>query len=271
MTAEELYNVASVMGLVVSAAVAAFVFPLWRRYHLPFLLVFGFSALLDIFIILMDFVLLGRSSAEYASAAKLVQSLHITSMLIFGVGLLLLVRFVRSAGITGPPPDAMPSEIAALAFCPRGDSKVVFVIAMSCYAVAANYLLRMIFWAAGAPQASVGTLAERGHPAFDIIALLLLAPVIESLLLIGMIELMRRLRVPSSVQVVVSAVVFALLHSLEGVGGLAVAPGWAIMAIAYLAWRHVSWRVGFAVVASIHALLNLIPAISTLGYATRNI
>ena len=271
MTAAELYNVASVMGLVVSAAIAAFVFPLWRRYRLRFLLVFGFAALLDIFIILMDFVSLGRTSAEYASAAKMIQSLHIISMLIFGIGLLLLVRFVRSAGLTGPPPNATPTDIAALAFCPRGDSKVVFVVAMTGYAVAANYLLGTIFWMAGAPQPPVGTLTERGYPALEIIALLLLAPVIESFVLIGMIELMRWLRVPPSVQVVVSAVVFALLHALEGVGGLAVAPGWAIMAIAYLAWRHISWRLGFLVVASIHALLNLIPAISTLVYATRNI
>jgi hypothetical protein len=65
--------------------------------------------------------------------------------------------------------------------------------------------------------------------------------------------------------------VFAVLHALEGVGGLSVAPGWAIMAIAYLAWRDTSWRLGFAVVASIHALLNLMPAISTLVNAARNI
>ena len=269
MTAAELYNVASVMGLVLSAAIAVFVFPLWRRYRLRFLLVFGFSALLDIFIILMDFVSLGRSSAEYASAAKMIQSLHIISMLIFGIGLLLLVRFVRSASITGPPPNATPTNIAALAFFPRGDSKVVFVVTMACYAVAANTLLGTIFWAAGAPQAPVGTLTARGYPALEIVSGLLLAPVIESLVLIGMIELMRRLRVPPSVQVVVSAVVFTLLHSLsQGAMGLAVAPGWAIMAIAYLAWRRVSWRAGFVVVASIHALLNVIPAIWTIAYAT---
>ena len=272
MTAAELYNVASVMGLVVSAAIAAFVFPLWRRYRLPFLLVFGFDALLDIFIILMDFVFLGRSSAEYASAAKMIQSLQIISVLIFGLGLLLLVRFLRSVSITGPPPNATPTNIAELAFFPRGDSKVVFVVAMACYAVAANTLLRTIFWAAGAPPAPVGTLTARGYPALEIISGLLLAPVIESLVLIGMIELMRRLRLPPSLQVAVSAIVFALLHWLsQGPMGLAGAPDWAIMAIAYLVWRRVSWRVGFVVVASIHALLNVIPAIGMLGYATRNI
>jgi hypothetical protein len=185
--------------------------------------------------------------------------------------LLLLVRFVRTASITGPPPEATPPNFAALAFFPRGDSKVVFVVAMACYAVAANNLLATIFWAVGAPQAPVGTLTERGDPALEIVTGLLLAPVIESLVLIGMIELMRRLRVPASIQVLVSAVVFAVIHALDDVGGLAVAPGWAIMAIAYLAWRHISWRLGFVVVASIHALLNLIPAISTLVYAARNI
>ena len=41
-----------------------------------------------------------------------------------------------------------------------------------------------------------------------------------------------------------------------------------IMAIAYLAWRRVSWQAGFLVVAWIHALLNVIPAIWTIAYAT---
>ncbi len=162
--------------------------------------------------------------------------------------------------------------MAASAFFPRSDSKVVFVVAMACYAVAAETLLQMIAWAAGAPQAPLGTLTAHGYPALQIVSGLLFAPLIESLVLIGIIELMQWLRLPPSAQVVFAAVLFALLHSLsQGPTGLTVAPGWAIMAIAYLTWRGVSRRVGFLIVASIHALLNVIPAIWTIGYAAQNI
>lgn len=164
------------------------------------------------------------------------------------------------------------NNMTASAFVPRSESKVVFVVALACYAIAAETLLRTIAWAAGAPQAPIGTLTAHGYPGLQIASGLLFAPVIESLALIGLIEVLHRLALPPSVQVVSVAAVFALLHALQqGPAGLSVAPGWAIMAAAYIAWRGASWRVGLLLVASIHALLNAIPAIWTIGYAARNI
>jgi hypothetical protein len=39
------------------------------------------------------------------------------------------------------------------------------------------------------------------------------------------------------------------------------------MAAAYLIWRRTSWKIGFVVIASIHALLNVNGAIWTISYA----
>lgn len=96
---DHLYHISFVLGLLLSVAIAAFVFPLWRRYRLRFLLIFGFSALFDIFTTLVEFAALGLPDADYGVASKVIQILHIIGILIVGVGFLLLVRHVRSAGI----------------------------------------------------------------------------------------------------------------------------------------------------------------------------
>ena len=48
-----------------------------------------------------------------------------------------------------------------------------------------------------------------------------------------------------------------------------VLPSFVIQAAAYIYWRVVSRTRGFAVVAGIHALANLLPALYTIAYATR--
>jgi hypothetical protein len=85
-------------------------------------------------------------------------------------------------------------------------------------------------------------------------------------MVIGMIELLRWLRLPVWLQVTGSATISTFSH-VPIAHALAVAPGWFIMATAYLIWRRVSWKVGFAIIASIHALLNLNGAIWTISYA----
>ena len=106
MTAGELNNIGTVAGLIVSAGVAALVFPLWRRHRHWFLLVFGFSGLFDIFTLLVSVVVESLPDSEYASASKVVQVLQIIGMVIYGAGLLLLARFVRAITIGTPPSDA---------------------------------------------------------------------------------------------------------------------------------------------------------------------
>lgn len=140
---------------------------------------------------------------------------------------------------------------------------------MASYTAAAAALIRTIASAFGAQRPPLGVFLERGYPTLEVISLVLLAPIIESLILIGLIELLQWLRSPVWLQLICSATISAALH-VPISHALVVAPGWFIMAAAYLMWRRVSWKVGFAVIASIHVLLNLNPAISTISYAIRH-
>jgi hypothetical protein len=154
----------------------------------------------------------------------------------------------------------------AFTFLPRSRSKIVFVLAMVSYTLAAAALIRTVATAFGAQRPQPGAFLRHGYPTLEVISLLLLAPLIESLFLLGMIELLRWLRSPVWLQLILPATISAALH-VPVSHALVVAPGWFIMAAAYLMWRRVSWKVGFAIIASIHALLNLNPAISAISYA----
>ena len=154
----------------------------------------------------------------------------------------------------------------ASAFLPRSRSKILFVLVMASYALAATVTLRTIVAAFGAPRPPIGVFLERGHPILEVISLVVLAPIIESLVLIGMTEFLRWLRSPTWLQLIFPATVSAGLHAPVS-HALVVAPAWFIMAAGYLIWRRASWKIGFVVIASIHALLNLNGAIWTISYA----
>jgi hypothetical protein len=151
-------------------------------------------------------------------------------------------------------------------FLPRTRSKIIFVLVMASYAKALSGLLSAIANAFGAERPPLGALLERGYPGLEVIDLLLFAPIIESLILIGLIELLRWLRSPAFVQIAVPAILSAAGHKPIS-HAIVVLPGFVIMAWAYLHWRRESWKTGFAVIALIHALLNLNGAIWTIGYA----
>jgi hypothetical protein len=189
---------------------------------------------------------------------------------------------VSARTVSGDEPEAGTSELVRSfenvpapkrevrirwrSFLPRSRSKVVFVLAMASYTLAAAALLRAIATACGAPRPPLSVLLKHGYPGLDVIALVLLAPVIESLVLIGLIEFLRWLRSPVWLQLTLAASI-CVLAELPVSHAFVIAPGWFIMAAAYLVWREVSWKVGFVIIASIHALLNLSPAILTIGYA----
>ena len=157
------------------------------------------------------------------------------------------------------------------AFLPRSESKIVFVVVLACYSIAVGVTMRTVTRAFGVPEPEPGLLLERGSGTAHAVVLLFLAPIVESLLLIGTIELSRKLRAPFWLQVACSTAFIAILHSeAANPWGVAVVPGFAIQSLAYLYWRPVSWKIGYAVVASIHALYNVLPAINALSYAARN-
>jgi len=140
------------------------------------------------------------------------------------------------------------------------------MVVMASYALTAAAFLYTIARAFGAQRAPLGVLLRHGHPTLEAIGLLVIAPIIESLFLIAMIELLRWLHSPVWLHVSCSASISALLHTPWS-HALVVAPSWFIMAAAYVMWRRESWKVGFVIIACIHALFNLNPAIQTISYA----
>ncbi|MEY2487337.1 MAG: hypothetical protein QOH39_2985 [Verrucomicrobiota bacterium] len=156
-------------------------------------------------------------------------------------------------------------------FLPRSNSKTVFILVMACYGFATSGFIRTLAAAFNAPAPPAGLFTLHGRPTARAWELLLFAPIVESLILIGTIELFRRLRAPAWTQVAYAALVMGFLHSVSWQPwGFIVAPAFAIQALAYLIWRSESRKVGFAIVACIHALLNLMPAISVFAYGIRH-
>ncbi len=76
---------------------------------------------------------------------------------------------------------------------------------------------------------------SRGEPTAKVFDLLFLALLVESLILLALIEILRRLRAPVGAQVALAALLIGLLHSPTWwPRGFIVAPSFAIEACAYL-------------------------------------
>ena len=160
------------------------------------------------------------------------------------------------------------------AFLPRSPSPIVFVLVVTCYDYALTALFAAIVRLFHFPPRHLSFWETHGDPTAHVIEALVFAPLIETCILVAIIELLRRLRVPTSVLVFLAGGLVALPHSYTwdwGPYAFVVLPGFIIQAAAYLYWREVSRKGGFAVVASIHALANLLPALYTIAYATRKV
>lgn len=154
-------------------------------------------------------------------------------------------------------------------FIPRSRSKAVFVLAMACYSWTTASIVGTILRAFRVAPPPIGLFAnEHGEPTAHVVDLIFLAPLVESLVLLGLIELFRRLHLPAWLQVLLPAFLIGIFHSSGWwPRGLIVVPGFAIEACAYLYWRSVSRKVAYGVVAAIHAVHNSIPALSVIAYA----
>jgi hypothetical protein len=154
-------------------------------------------------------------------------------------------------------------------FLPRTRSKAVFALVVSCYCVTLSY-----FISASARVAHV----QRPSRSFylsgdtaDVVYLLLVGPLIESLILVGVFELVRRMHAPETAQVLTAALFVAAAHVWPWwPQAITVLPSFCIQAASYLYWRRSSPKVAFGVLASIHALNNVTPAASLIAYATRH-
>lgn len=172
-----------------------------------------------------------------------------------------------------PSPEDVPAprrkeRIRLRSFLPRSRSKVVFILVMACYSIALGRLVSTIVRAFHVNEPPIGLFANaNGEPTAHVVDLLFLAPLIETLMLLILIELFRRLRFPGWLQVLLPALLIGILHSPGWwPRGFIVAPSFAIDACAYLYWRPVSRKVAYGVVVAVHALHNFIPAVSIFAY-----
>jgi hypothetical protein len=162
------------------------------------------------------------------------------------------------------------TPIRLSSFIPRTRSKVVFALVMACYSVTLGRFVSA--WAYVAHVRSPPRAFYLRGGASDVVSLLVFAPLIESLILVGVFELVRRARAPAVVQVFIAALFISEMHVWPWwPHAVIVLPGFCIQAASYLYWRErAPWKDAFWVLVLIHALSNLVAALNTFGYATRH-
>jgi hypothetical protein len=168
-----------------------------------------------------------------------------------------------------PSSEAVPAKrrdvrIRLSSFIPRSRSKAVFVIAMSCYSLTLSRLI-----GAWASALQITRPLTESYPSRDIgtvLELLVFAPLLESLVLIAVLELVRRARAPEVVQALTAAFFVSELHVWPWwPHAFIVLPSFCIQAASYLYWRRSSFNTAFWVLVAIHACHNFIPAVGVVG------
>ena len=176
---------------------------------------------------------------------------------------------VSAAPITEPEKHIAPIRLRS--FIPRGRSKVVFALVMGSYSLVLGSFLAT--WARVANLPSPPRAFYIHGIAYDVLGLLLFAPLVESLFLVGVFELVRRARAPGVAQVFVAALFISALHVRPWwPHAIIVLPSFCIQSASYLYWRQrAPWKDAFWILVSIHALNNVIPALSDFANAAHHV
>ena len=168
-----------------------------------------------------------------------------------------------------PMPGRRILPVRLGSFLPRSRSKIVFALVMGSYCIAVGSFMAAWTWVARLPRPPKAFYLRGDVP--DVLGLLIFGPVIESLMLVAIFELLRRVRTPDWGQVVVSAVFISALHfGPWWPHAFIVLPSFLIQSASYLYWRRTSWKEAFWVLVCVHALSNLIPALNAVGRAMRH-
>lgn len=147
------------------------------------------------------------------------------------------------------------------AFVPRSESKTVFSLAMASYAWTLSAFINAII-------RSFHPIVTAPNPYPS--SLYWFTVIIDSLLLVGIIELFRRIHARPALQVIIAPLCLCASRFLaEPFWGFNVAPVFFISAFSYVRWRRVSWTSALGIVIFIQALYNVIPVIRTLFQSTR--
>lgn len=157
-------------------------------------------------------------------------------------------------------------------FVPRSESRTIYVFAMACYTIAITSLGGQLaeslgFWVPASPTALSNAQWIRALPWwYHALVDLLISPVFESLVLIGIIELIRRLNFSATSGIVVSTIFFSYLHTATiPVWGIICIPTFFIESASYVYWRRISFWAGFQTIVLIHFCSNVPPFLYSLG------
>jgi hypothetical protein len=163
------------------------------------------------------------------------------------------------APVTEEEKSVVPIRLSS--FIPRSRSRIVFALVMGCYSVTLGEFVSG--WARVAHVRSPPRGFYLRGDASDVFAMLLVGPILESLILVGVFELVRRARAPVVVQVFVAALFISELHVWPWwPHAVIVLPSFCIQTASYLYWRRRGpWKDAFWVLVSIHALNNVVPAL----------
>lgn len=100
---------------------------------------------------------------------------------------------------------------------------------------------------------------------------LLVAPIAESLAVIGLIAVLRRFGYTAVTQVAVSALAISSLHSLSyPIWGILVAPTFLIGGAAYVYWRKTSFYLAAGMIIGLHFISNVKPILSEIARRTHS-
>ncbi len=146
---------------------------------------------------------------------------------------------------------------------PRGRSKTAFLLVMTCYEIAINSVAEHLtalfyYWPVAARFLRGGLPPMPNHSPVYVIGSLLIAPLIESSIMIAMIEALRRMHFNLAIQIIASVSLICAMHSMSySLWGFFVAPQFAIEVGTYLYWRRSSVWTGAQMMIALHFFYNV--------------
>lgn len=156
---------------------------------------------------------------------------------------------------------------------PRSESRAVYTFTMACYSITITVLATRLasvlgLWTEVSSDVLANAQQLRASPWWNqVVVDLLLAPVSESLALIGIIELLRFLKRSATAGVIVATLFFSALHSFTiPVWGIICIPAFFIDSVSYVYWRRISFWAGLQTAVVLHICGNLPPVLYSLTH-----
>ena len=146
---------------------------------------------------------------------------------------------------------------------PLFNSKGVYIVVMACCAdTLNNFVSKIVALFCLQPSITYDGPITKEAVGEAILDALFYGVIIETLVLVAIIEGARRLRLSSFWQLTLSVIVLSATH-IPGFAAraLIVAPAFVIFAYSYMDWRRKSWKIGFVICAAIHSAANVIPVL----------